>query len=168
VTKALLRRFLLLVFFSLLYLVGRLVLDWALPGYLSGSEKELPFFLCGVLIADYARMHIGTSRLRSGVCPPLNAEFLFYLFLDAKNCDALVGDLEERYRVIRRKFGSRRANFWYWTQAIRSVGPVAWAWVKNVVMKPIIGVIGWAVAKGLLAHDSWLAALAEVWRRIRS
>ncbi len=30
-----------------------------------------------------------------------NAEFLFYLFLDAKNCDALVGDLEERYKIVR-------------------------------------------------------------------
>ena len=34
--------------------------------------------------------------------------------------------------------------------------------------KPIIGVIAWAVAKGLLDHDSWLAALVELWRRIRS
>jgi hypothetical protein len=99
--------------------------------------------------------------------PPLNAHYLFYLFLDAQNCDALVGDLEERYRLIRKKFGQRRANFWYWTQAIRSVGPIAWAWMKKVALKPVIGFIAWAVAKGLVGHDSWLAALVEVWRRIR-
>jgi hypothetical protein len=100
--------------------------------------------------------------------PPLSAQFLFYLFLDAHTCDAIVGDLEERYRILLRKFGSRRANFWYWTQTIRSVGPIASAWIKKVMLKPVIGVIAWAVAKGLLGHDSWLAALVEVWRRLRS
>jgi hypothetical protein len=101
-----------------------------------------------------------------GRTPPSNAEFLFYLFLDAKNCDALVGDLEERYRTIGKKFGKRRADFWYWTQAIRSVGPIVWAWGKKLVMKPLIGVIGWAIARGIIGHDSWLAVVVEVWRRI--
>ena len=99
--------------------------------------------------------------------PPTTAEFLFYLFLDAANCDAIVGDLEERYPLIRSKFGKRRANFWYWTQAIRSVGPVAWAWAKRLLLKPIIAVIAWAVAKGIIGHDSWVAAVVEVWKRIR-
>jgi hypothetical protein len=88
---------------------------------------------------------------QSGRIPPLSAEYLFYLFLDSHNCDAIVGDLEERYRLIRRKFGSHRANFWYWTQAIRSVGPIAWAWAKRV-MKAVSGI----------------AALVEIYRRIRS
>ena len=60
------------------------------------------------------------SKRQSG--PPPNAQFLFYLFLDAQNCDAIVGDLEERYRLIHKRFDARRANFWYWTQAIRSHG----------------------------------------------
>ena len=99
--------------------------------------------------------------------PPLNAEYLFF-FLDPQNCDALVGDLEERYKLIHNKFGKRRADFWYWTQAILSVGQIAWAWTRKVALKPVIGVIAWAVAKGILGHDSRLAALVEVWRRIRS
>ena len=99
---------------------------------------------------------------------PVNAEFLFYLFITSENCDALVGDLEERYRLIRRKFGQRRADFWYWTQALRSVGPIVWAWMKKSFAKPFVAVAGWAIAKGILGHDSWLAALVEVWRRIRS
>jgi hypothetical protein len=100
--------------------------------------------------------------------PPLNAEFLFYIFLETQNCDALVGDLEERYRLIFKKFGARKANFWYWTQAIRSVGPIVWAWAKKAAAKPVFDVIAWAVAKGLVGHDSWLVSLAEMWKRIRS
>jgi hypothetical protein len=104
----------------------------------------------------------------SSTSPPLNAQFLFYLFLDTRNCDALVGDLDERYKLIHNKFGQRRANFWYWIQAIRSVGPIAWAWMKTSLAKPFVAVAGWAIAKGFVAHDSWLAAVVEVWRRIRS
>jgi hypothetical protein len=100
--------------------------------------------------------------------PPLNAAFLFYLFLDDKNCDALVGDLEERYKLILNKFGPRKAYFWYWTQALRSVMPIVWAWTKKAAVKPVIGIVAWAVGKGLVGHDSWLAAVAEIWKRIRS
>jgi hypothetical protein len=107
-------------------------------------------------------------RNRQSLYPPINAEFLFYFFLDEQNCDALVGDLEERFKLMHKKFGKGKADFWYWTQAIRSVGPVMLAWMKKVSLKPVIGVIGWAIAKGLLGHDSWLAALVELYRRIRS
>lgn len=85
-----------------------------------------------------------------GHAPPINAEFLFYIFLDARNCDAIVGDLEERYKLIANKFGQRKANFWYWTQTVRSLGPLAWAALKGGVKKL-----------------SGLTALFELWRRIR-
>jgi hypothetical protein len=100
--------------------------------------------------------------------PPRSAEFLFYLFLDAQNCDALVGDLEERYRLILKTFGQRRANFWYWTQAIRSVRPLVWAWTKKVALKPVVDLVSWAVAKGFMGHDSWFVALVERAKRLRS
>lgn len=103
-----------------------------------------------------------------GFDPPVDAEFLFYLFMTPQNCDALVGDLEERYKLIHKKFGRRRANFWYWTQTVMSLGPIVWAWGKKVSMKPVLALIGWAVAKGLVGHDSWLAALVELWKRVRS
>jgi hypothetical protein len=83
--------------------------------------------------------------------PPLNAEFLFYLFMTSQNCDALVGDLEERYKLIRKKFGKRRADFWYWTMAVRSLGPIVWA-----------------AAKGTVKRLSGLTTLVELYRRIRS
>ena len=116
--------------------------------------------------ASFRLEHDGWTRL--GRTPPSNAAFLFYLFLDTQNCDAIVGDLEERYKLICKEFGARKANFWYWTQAIRSVGPIVWAWGKRAALKPVIGVIAWTVARGLVGHDSWLAELVEMWKRIRS
>lgn len=105
--------------------------------------------LLGAVVLSLARQ---AKRLNhAGRAAPINAEFLFYLFLDAQNCDAIVGDLEERYRIIGRKFGKRRADFWYWTQAIRSVGPIAWAALQRLV-------------KGV----SGIAALLELYRKIRS
>jgi hypothetical protein len=125
----------------------------------------------GVLVAGCRRLHrlpANPTIRRQPVSPPLNAEFLFYLFMTPQNCDALVGDLEERFKLIHKRFGRRRANFWYWTQTVMSIWPIAWAWAKKASLKPIVAVVGWAVAKGLLGHDSWLAALVELWKRVRS
>lgn len=127
----------------------------------------------------YTQVHIGTLQADGDISassgsspikikPPINAEFLFHLFLDLQNCDALVGDLEERYKLIHKKFGRRHANFWYWTQAVRSLGPIVWAWGKKVSMKPVVALVTWAVAKGLIGHDGWVAALVELWKRVRS
>jgi hypothetical protein len=107
-------------------------------------------------------------NVRSRKKPPETAEYVFYLFMTPQNCDALVGDLEERYKLIYKKFGRRRANFWYWTQTVISVGPIVWAWAKKVSLKPVIGLVTWAVARGLLGHDSWLAALVDLWKKVRS
>ena len=102
------------------------------------------------------------------VKPPVNAEFLFYIFMTPQNCDAFVGDLQERYKLIHKKFGRRRANFWYWTQTVTSLGPIVWVWAKKVVMKPVVAILTWVVARGLVGHDSWLAAVMELWKRVRS
>lgn len=82
---------------------------------------------------------------------PISAEFLFYLFLEGQKCDALVGDLEERYRLISRRFGQRRAGLWYWTQALRSIVPVVLA-LAGRTLRRLFG----------------LAALVEMYRRLRS
>ncbi len=77
--------------------------------------------------------------------PTFNAERLFRFFLDKNNYDAIVGDLEECYACVHRKCGKRPADLWYWSQAIRSVGPIIWATVKKRL---------------------GLAALVELYRRI--
>jgi hypothetical protein len=108
------------------------------------------------------------SKAKTAVVPPLNAEFLFYLFMTPQNCDALVGDLEERYKLICKKFGRRRASFWFWTQTVMSLGPIVWVWAKKVSLKPVVAIVTWAVAKGLVGNDGWLAAVVELWKRVRS
>ena len=66
------------------------------------------------------------------VSPPLNAEFLFHFFMSPQNVDAILGDLEERYRFLLQTFsGRRRANFWYWFQTFISLRPIVWAAVKK-------------------------------------
>ena len=118
-----------------------------------------------IMLAPHARKTIPLFWDR------LNAEFLFYLFMSPKDCDALVGDLEERYKLIHKKFGARRANFWYWSQAIRSVGPIAWQWFKQLVLKPVLAVATWLLTHDLLKDGSlleWVKNIcAELTKRIR-
>lgn len=103
--------------------------------------------------------------------PPVKAEYLFYFFLEAKTCDALVGDLEERYKLILKKFGKFKADLWYWSQAIRSTGPIAWAWFKKGVMKPVVTVMGSKIVHDLLKNTHLLeivkTVLAEWLKRMR-
>jgi hypothetical protein len=91
-----------------------------------------------VFVPILQRKVLQLSQSGSSATPPINAEFLLYLFMSPENCDAFVGDLEERYRLIKCKFGARRANIWYRTQAIRSVWPIAWAWAKKATLKPAL------------------------------
>jgi hypothetical protein len=140
-----------------------------------GEHAEVFVDADGILVQQpgYARFihyprRAFTPHSGAGTPVPINAAFLFYIFLDAKSGDALLGDLQERYSLIHKTFGRRRANFWYWIQAVRSVGPIAWLWCKKALLKPAIGVMAWAVANGFVKHDSWLATLVEVWRKVRS
>jgi hypothetical protein len=140
----------------------------------TGGVAEMSVLICVECSIQLLAYSIGKRFLpllpsrNSTITPPLNAEFLFYLFLTPQNCDALLGDLEERYKVIHKKFGRRRASFWYWTHTVMSLGPIVWAWSKKVSLKPVVAIVTWAVAKDLLGHDSWLAALVELWKRVRS
>jgi len=104
------------------------------------------------------------AYLRRKSKPPLNAEFLFWFFLDDKNCDAVVGDLEESYRLRLKKFGKGKADSWYWKQALNSVGPIAWAWAKKFVLRPLIILLVWLEGKTVFG-DSLVASLIELWRR---
>jgi hypothetical protein len=48
--------------------------------------------------------------------------------------DALLGDLEERFKSIARdkSLGPRYARFWYWFQVLISLRPLVWALVKKI------------------------------------
>jgi hypothetical protein len=113
----------------------------------------------------------GGREIEEPMATPSRATFLFYLFLNPKDCDALVGDLEERYKLIFKKFSKGKADFWYWSQAIRSTVPIAWPWLKKLVLKPVAWFSGWLVAHGLLNDGSLLEfvknMLAEWTKRVR-
>jgi hypothetical protein len=128
----------------------------------------LPLWMAWLAFLLRFRPKLNQRTTQEHLAPPPNAEFLFFLFLDHANCDALVGDLEERYRLIHQKFGQWRADFWYWTQALRSVGPILSAGAKKIAMKPFIGLIGWAVMKGLWGDATCSAALVKLWKRVLS
>ena len=78
---------------------------------------------------------------------PRTAEYLVYFLLPKKEREAIAGDLEEEYHLIAQKFGSRKANAWYWKQVIFSTGPIVWLRLRQ------IGVV---------------AGLAELFRRLSS
>jgi len=72
------------------------------------------------------------SRATRKPCHPIHGEYLLYILLDWQNAKVMAGDLEERHATMRQQFGRARANFWYWTQVVWSIGPLAWAAMKRV------------------------------------
>ena len=67
--------------------------------------------------------------------PPHWAEFLLLVLLPKSQREALPGDLAEEFHRIKTALASK-ARFWYWSQAIRSIGPLVFQFVRRVV--------GWA------------------------
>jgi hypothetical protein len=111
-----------------------------------------------------ARSKEESLALSGSVCvPPHNAEFLFHILMEPKSADAIIGDLEERYRYLLKRFGRGRANFWYWFQTFISLRPIIWAFMK----KPLAAAASMAAAHGIIKHDGWIATLIEFVKRVR-
>ena len=53
--------------------------------------------------------------------PPRTAAILLARLLDAGSRESVCGDLHEGYVTIRSAHGTRRAWWWYWTHAVRSI-----------------------------------------------
>ncbi|MCD2453785.1 permease prefix domain 2-containing transporter [Methylicorpusculum oleiharenae] len=66
------------------------------------------------------------------VGPPQLAEYLLYLFIPKSNRDAILGDLEEDYRTVYQKFGSKLALMFYWWQVVTSIWPLVSASVEKL------------------------------------
>ena|ERR1700720_4085814 len=47
-------------------------------------------------------------------------------FLRVQKRAAFFGDLQERYQRIQEKSGTDAANSWYWSEVLRSLGPLVW------------------------------------------
>jgi hypothetical protein len=61
--------------------------------------------------------------------------FVLGFLVDQQTCAVIIGDLEERRETVLRKFGCRRANFWYWIQVVRSILPLGLARLKGACQR---------------------------------
>jgi hypothetical protein len=77
-----------------------------------------------VLILAIGWLARSKSHVNSKSKPPLNAEYLLYIFLRREERDALIGDLVECYSLVFHRFGKRRADIWFYKQVAGSLFPL--------------------------------------------
>jgi len=59
-------------------------------------------------------------------------EILLGLLTTTSQVEVIVGDLEERYRMIAEQSGTRAARRWYWSEISRCLVPLARSALKRV------------------------------------
>jgi hypothetical protein len=64
--------------------------------------------------------------------PPLNVEILFRCFIAKDDCEAIIGDVNERFRIILMVQGHRSAELWYWRQVIQLFFLLVFAAIRRV------------------------------------
>ena len=65
--------------------------------------------------------------------PPRSAEFILSLVVSGEDCEAILGDLEERFRTrILPRYGLRKARFWYRVQVLRCLWPYVKAGLRRL------------------------------------
>ncbi|MGY6277843.1 permease prefix domain 2-containing transporter [Methylomonas sp. MgM2] len=96
--------------------------------------------LIGVLFKR-KRINVSAESFYAIAEPPSWAQYLLYLFIPRKNREALLGDLEEDYREVYRKFGKNKAIFFYWSQALRSIWPLLCASALKLIKMVFKGLI---------------------------
>jgi len=69
--------------------------------------------------------------------PPFNAEYLLELFLRKEDRETVIGDLIEGYCHVRRRFDKKRADIWFYKQALGFLLPL----LRRAVLK--IGALVW-------------------------
>ncbi len=95
---------------------------------------------------DWLRVDVQTAPRK----PPEMARYLLHLFLSKRDRQNLIGDLIEEYQTVQlHEFGVRKANFWFWKQAICSVWPIIGSRLRRIIT---IGGVGKAVY--------------EIWKRL--
>jgi hypothetical protein len=99
----------------------------------------------------------GTTKL-----PTSKLTLLFCLFLESPDFNGMVGDLNERHKLMFSRVGRLKADLWYCKEMLRSVTPVAWGWMKKLVMRPVIGLGTWMLGHGLLKDSSIMEALRQI------
>ena len=73
-------------------------------------------------------------------------EFLLY-FLPKNTRDPILGDLEVDFAIVRKKFGARRAEFWYATQVVLVFWNVAPRAIKRLAQHGLTFVSGYVMRR---------------------
>ena len=73
------------------------------------------------------------TKLVANPRPPALAEYVLHLVLGKEEREAVIGDLVQDYRHIRRRFGKRKADFWFHKQVIWSL----WPFLRRAVVKSV-------------------------------
>ena len=82
----------------------------------SASQPSLTF-------AEKCQLEI-LVRMLDQIRPPANLEFILHLLMSRADCEALIGDLEEQYRILVERLGKTRADLWYTKQVFTSIWPL--------------------------------------------
>ena len=95
------------------------------------------------LIIYYASRRENASKIAES---PKFAEYLIYFILSKQDRVNLIGDLEEEYGEVLKKFGRKAASVWYYKQVFTSIRPVVWnrlvrwgaiAWIGDWIRRHI-------------------------------
>ena len=89
---------------------------------------------------DLVRTQIETYQ------PPDFATYLLW-YLPRKDRDAVMGDLEEEFHIVHKRFGRRKAVVWYYFQVLASFWPYAVSAVKKLVTWGLVGWVGQAIRR---------------------
>ncbi|MHC1944020.1 hypothetical protein IF803_06500 [Bradyrhizobium sp. UFLA06-06] len=79
---------------------------------------------------ENVEVHAAPPPKRSS--PPVTAAFLLAFIAPKDSAQALLGDLEEMFQKNAERFGDKQATRMYWFEVARSIGPIAWQWVKKM------------------------------------
>lgn len=78
--------------------------------------------------------------------PPEFATYLLW-YLPREHRKEVMGDLEEEFFIVYRRFGRRKATVWYYYQISASFWPFAVSGVKKLVKWGVFGWIGEALRR---------------------
>ncbi len=77
-------------------------------------------------------------QLAQAETAPLNtAEFLLTMLATTPGAEAMIGDLSEHFTCECREFGRGRAVRLYWARTLRSLPPLVWRAIGNVVVASV-------------------------------
>lgn len=86
--------------------------------------------------AKATTIYVDTSILAAAAAPPPPAppriaELVFAWLAPAKSVHAQLGDMQEMFERNLARFGRHRAQWFYWVQVLRAVGPNLWRHIKK-------------------------------------